>query len=142
MEISTPEQIPIMVSLLTREAENALKNGQKLYFEYGTEKIKKSYTNKQRSALHVFCREYAKALNDAGFLRRKISIRTDEILEVDWTEEAFKEDVYKVILKALSGKGSTERQSTVEPSVVADHINRHFGETKGITVAWPSLRSP
>lgn len=97
-------------------------------------------TPPQRGALHVWCEQYAQALNDAGFLRKKVLFATGEVVEVDWSMLTFKEDVYKVMLEALSGKTSTEQQTTVEPSEVANHINRYFAESRGFSIPWPSRR--
>ncbi len=140
IEVYNFAQIDPLLRTIDQRATEAINSGQKLYVQFGTDKPTRKMTSKQRSALHVWCDLFAKALNDAGQYRKKVLFSTGEVVEVDWTKESFKEDVYKVVLEALSGKDSTEKQDSVEPSAVADHVNRHIGQAKGVTVGWPSLR--
>ena len=62
-----------------------------------------------------------------------------EIIEEDWTMETFKDEIYKTMLKALTGKESTEEQTGDDIDNVYKHINRHMGQTHGITVTWPNI---
>lgn len=142
IKISEYSQINGALNTVDIEATESLNKGKPLYVTWSTEAPTKDMTTKQRGALHVWCNQFAGALNDAGFHRKRIQFLSldNEFVEENWTKETFKEDVYKVMLEALTGKGSTEEQTTVDPSTVADHINRHIGQTKGVTVGWPSLR--
>lgn len=98
------------------------------------------YSKKQRGALHLWCTMCAKALNDAGIKCETISVFGNEPLEGPWTAGKFKELVYKRVLEALTGKTSTEDQSTVEPSTVAMYISRQYAQNGLICPAWPSNR--
>ena len=90
-------------------------------------------TGKQRSALHVWCRQVAAELAKAG-LDMKSVIRC----EIPPTEHMVKENIYKPLLESMTGKTSTEEQSTIEPSMVADVITRELGQRLGITLPpWP-----
>lgn len=140
IEITAFREIDIAIKHVDREATKALNQGQRYYVSSGTDKPSKAMTSKQRGALHVWCGLFATALNDAGILRKKVMFSTGEIVELDWNMLMFKEEIYKPMLDALTGKGSTEKQNTIDPSTVADHINRHIGQTKGVTVGWPSRR--
>ena len=89
----------------------------------------KHATEKQRSALHVWCRQVASVMADAG-LDMKTVIRC----EIPPTEHMVKENIYKPMLEVLTGKTSTEDQNTIEPSMVAEIITRELGERLGLTL--------
>ena len=97
-------------------------------------------SKRQRGALHVWCKELAEVLNDCGRYRIIISPIDRRGREVPWAMITVKEDIYKIVLSALTKKSSTEDQSTVEPSAVAMVISKHFAETGLICPPWPSLR--
>lgn len=139
IEISKPEDIDIAIRYIAREGQASIESGRRYYVSCSYDKPESDMTGKQRGALHVWCKQFAEALNNAGHLRKKVMMGGD-IVDVDWSMEAFKEDVYKVMLHALTGKNSTEKQNTVNPSEVANHVNRHIGQTYGVTVGWPSKR--
>lgn len=136
IEINCYTDIDKVLKQMDHAATEALNHNKVLYVEWGTDR---KMTDAQRGALHVWCDQYATTLNDAGFLRKRVKLNGD-LVEEDWNKITFKEDVYKVMLKALTMKTSTEKQSTIEPSDVANHINRHFSQTRGISVPWPSRR--
>jgi len=138
IEIHTPCDIDTALKYVDKACTDGLKVGDKLCVYVG-EKPPKGMTTKQRGALHIWCELFATALNDAGKPRKKVLFNGD-IVDVDWNMIMFKEEVYKPMLLALSGKISTEKQNTVDPSDVANHINRHIGQTYGVTVGWPSNR--
>ncbi len=95
----------------------------------------KPYTKKQRGSLHLWCDMVADTLNDAGLDMRVVLKPT---VAINWNRYTVKENLYKPILLAMSGKDSTEEQSTIEPTVVVDYLNRHLGEKFGVTLpAWP-----
>jgi len=94
-------------------------------------------SKKQRGSLHVWCKQLADTLNDSGRYRVVTSPISGRAMEVPWTLITVKEDIYKMVLAALTKKGSTEDQSTVEPSGVAMVISKHFGETGLICPPWP-----
>ena len=97
-------------------------------------------TGKQRSplqnnALQVYCRELAKALNDAGH-EREVNTPIGKC-QLPWNADSVKENIWRPVQKAMTGEHSTtqpERQQYVE---IYDVINRHMAETKGIHVPWP-----
>ena len=99
-----------------------------------------SYTKKQRGALHVWCNMCSETLNDAGITCKRLSVFGDNLIELPWTGNLFKEIVYKPVLEALTGKTSTEDQTTVNPSDVAMVIARQYGHNGLICPPWPSNR--
>ena len=92
----------------------------------------------QNKALHKYCNNLAEALNEAGLDQRKV---LKPGIDIPWTMESVKDNLYKPILKALTGKESTIDMSTTDPSLVYEVLNRHMGEKHGITVEWPSEES-
>lgn len=99
-----------------------------------------AYTSKQRGSLHIWCEQCAKALNDAGIPCRRLSVFGDQQIEIPWSMGLFKEVVYKPVLEAITGKQSTEDQSTVEPSDIAMIISKQYSENGLICPPWPSFR--
>lgn len=97
-----------------------------------------TYTKSQRGALHVWCGLCAQLLNDADMLRERKNVLGHGYQLIPWTMSTFKEDIYKVVLDAATGKKSTEDQNTIDPSVVVDVIRDAFRAKKGIELpAWP-----
>jgi hypothetical protein len=117
------------------EVENLL-----LTNDIEVKKLSNSYTAKQRRALHLWCKQLAEALNDAGMHRIKISPLDGSQVELNWCKDSVKLDIYKFVLDALTGKKSTEDQDSVNPSDVAAHITRHFASKGFVCPAWPSYR--
>ena len=101
----------------------------------------KTMTDKQRSALHVWCDKVAICLNDNNLHYKYLHVITGVVMEKEWDKMLVKEHLYKSTLANLIGKGSTEKQNTVEPSVIAEAIGRAFAIHKGIALpSWPSMR--
>lgn len=108
--------------------------------EVAIKKTSNTYTSKQRGALHVWCEQCAKTLNDAGIYHVRKSVFGDRMIEIPWTKMLFKESVYTPILNAMTGKESTEDQTTVDPSDVANVISKQYAENGLICPPWPSYR--
>lgn len=103
-------------------------------------KPKKSYSGSQRGALHVWCGMCAEVLNGADIYRKRKAVFGDGEIEMPWCMESFKQDVYKYVLEAMTGKTSTEDQSSVNPSDVAIVISKQYSENGLICPPWPSNR--
>ena len=99
---------------------------------------KGKYSEKQRKALHVWCGLLANTLNDAGRYRVMLSPINRREIEYEWDMESVKKDIYKPLLKAMTGKISTEEQTSVNPSEVAQTISKHFGDSGMTCPPWPS----
>ncbi|MCA9367778.1 hypothetical protein KC887_05990 [Candidatus Kaiserbacteria bacterium] len=96
-------------------------------------------TQRQFSALHVWCGQVAETLNNAG-LDMKAVIKPE--VSIDWNKHTVKEYLYKPILSAMTGKDSTTKQDTSEPNAVANTIARHLGEKFGVVLPeWPNRQS-
>lgn len=90
-------------------------------------------TNLQNNSLHLWCRELAQTLNDAGISQRLFL----ENFEIDNTEESIK-IVFREIGKMKYGKDSTAKLNRSEIIAIYDEINRHVA-VHGIHVPWPTI---
>jgi hypothetical protein len=100
--------------------------------------FEKKYSAKQRGALHVWCQMIADTLNECGQYRVRVSPISKQGIEIPWSMQAVKEDIYKPVLMASSGKKSTEDQTSKTPSKVALIICKHFADAGIICPPWPS----
>ena len=96
---------------------------------------RKRRTNQQNRALHLFCKNTATVLNDAGYSVAK-TLRHD--VEIPWNATLVKELLWRVVQEAMTGKHSTTELNTVDPSEIYEVLNRHLGERLGVHVEWPS----
>ena len=108
--------------------------------EVSIKKVSGKYSKSQRGALHLWCEQCAKTLNDAGIYRKRKAVFGDQEIEMFWSMESFKEDVYKYILNVMTGLESTEDQTSINPSDVALVISKQYAENGLICPDWPSYR--
>lgn len=137
IEISDHRDIDAAFKDIDLQATRAINSGKSLYLSYGTDR---GMTQAQRGSLHVWCEQVAIALNDAGLSMIAKSIFGDRNIEIDWTMLLVKERIYKPTLESMTGKKSTEKQTTVNPSDVVNHLIRYFSEHGVIIPGWPSKR--
>lgn len=94
-------------------------------------------TPTQNAALHLWMRQVAECLNDAGYDVRTV-IKED--VEIPWTEDAVKEYLWRPVQKALTGNESTASCKKLEYSDIYDTIVRHLASRFGIPLPpWPQL---
>ena len=93
----------------------------------------KQRTLRQNAALHLFCKQVADALNDAGFDFR---LFIKDGYPVPWTEELAKDYLWRPIQKAVTGKISTTKPERHEYVEIYDVLNAKLAE-EGIYVPWP-----
>mgnify|MGYP003678463741 CR=1 FL=1 len=103
-----------------------------------TQAVNKKATAAQRGSLHVWCEQVGQVLNDAGLPMMKKALFSDDMIEVDWNLLLVKEGIYKPTLEYITGKTSTENQTTVDPSTVAEHLVRYFSGKGVVLPKWPS----
>ena len=108
--------------------------GKSILFAEG--KAKGTRTTKQNSALHLFLRKLADALNDAG-LDMKAVLKPE--VEIPWSGDTAKENLWKPVQMAMLGKESTKDLDTVEVSQVYDTLNRHIASKFGVSVPFPEI---
>lgn len=96
----------------------------------------KQRSEKQNSALHVYCKLLANAMNDAGYpLIIKINGKETE---VDWCLHSVKNYIWRPVQKAINGKHSSKDGSTKDYPEIYENINRHTASKLGINVPWPT----
>ena len=125
---------PLLIEI-DKAATKAFNNGLSFTVEYRDNGI----TDKQFSALHVWIRHCVQHLNNLGLFR----LSPVSGKKIPWTESAFKDDVYKVVLKALCDKSSTKDQNTIEPDAIRLAISGHMATAWDTTVTlpeWPQKR--
>lgn len=95
-------------------------------------------TEQQNRALHLWFEHVAKALNNAGLSTQQVLSHYK--MELDWTKERVKEDIWKPVQKAVTGKTSTtELKKQEDITLVWEHINRFFADKlKMETIPFPS----
>ena len=100
----------------------------------------KTYTQKQRGSLHVWCGWCAETLNANDIQFERKCTFSNGMISMPWTMELFKDHVYKLILESMTGEKSTEDQKSIDPQKVAIVISKRYGENGLICPPWPSLR--
>ena len=91
-------------------------------------------TEKQNNAMHLWFRQMAEQLNDAGF---SATHPFNDQIESPFTEGLVKEMLFKPIIKAMYDKKSTRGLSGREVSEAAEVLVRWLSEHKGIYVPFP-----
>ncbi len=94
-------------------------------------------TDAQNSAMHVFFKQLAEALNDAGLGMREVMKPT---YFMDWTAYSVKEHLWRSIQRKLYGKESTRDLNKVEEiSKIHEVLMRELGEKHGVEyIRFPS----
>ena len=133
--IEDHKQIDQLLRMVDEHATKAINEGKKFTVEWRDNGI----TEKQFKGLHVWFRHCCTYLNDRGLYR----LSPVSGKKIPSTEKAFKNDVYKVILAALTKKQSTKYQSTIEPNDIVMAISGHMATAWSTSVQlppWPSNR--
>jgi len=95
-----------------------------------------SHVSQRRfNAMHLWCERVAIELNSAG-LDQKAVLKPE--VDIPWSKDSVKEQLWKPVLLALTGKTSTKDQTSEEVTQVLNTINRHLGQKFGVTLPeWP-----
>jgi len=99
-----------------------------------TIKTGKQRTLTQNRALHMYCDNLAKSLNNAGWDMRRL-LKDD--FEIPWTGHSVKNTLWREIQKAMFGKESTTEPETHEYSQIYEVLNRVISQRAGVFVPWP-----
>lgn len=87
-------------------------------------------TIQQNKSIHLFLSRLSDTLNEAGYDQRKV---LKETVEIPWTPQACKEQLWRPIQNALYGKQSTtELEKLEQVSKVHEVLMKHLGEKLGI----------
>jgi len=91
-------------------------------------------TDRQNNAMHLWFRQVAEKLNDAGhYVRHPFS----DTFEIPFTEVLVKETLYKPVLNAMYSKTSTAKLTAKEVSEAAEVLIRWLSEHKQVYVPFP-----
>lgn len=91
----------------------------------------------QRGAAHVWYEQCAEVLNAHGITILMV-VEAMEKYGVSWTKEAFKEVMYKTILRYQKNIKSTEGQSTTDPGEIEREIANFIDELFHVELPpWP-----
>ena len=98
-------------------------------------------TEQQRKAIEVYCREMANLANDAGYeFASFIEHKKLKGTETPWSQELFKEYVWRPVQQAYLSKASTTRLKPEEVTVIYDVVNRKMAEIAGVSMNFPNWR--
>jgi hypothetical protein len=92
---------------------------------------------KQNAAMHLYWTIMSKALNAAGWTKKKYF--AVKVMDVDWTPESFGEDVWRGLQEALYMHRKTSKLDKKEVTTVYENVNRHLGNTCGVSAEFPSM---
>ena len=139
-EISEFSHINGAVCELDLAATNAINSGAVLHYEFYTDKEKR-ISKAQKGAMYVWFDLVADTFNHADmYFATRVKFNGEQV-NVEWDGDLVKKWLYKPALASMTGKASTEDQSTVEPSIVAQALQKHFALNHGLNLPdWPSLR--
>jgi len=109
-----------------------LESGNMLLVNVKTQKIR---TPTQNNCIHKYCEMLSIAFNDAGLDMQTVLA---EGTSIPWSETKVKEDIWRTVQIAATGKVSTTKLNTDEVSKVYEIVNRHLSQTFGVSVPFPS----
>ena len=93
-----------------------------------------SRSDRQNNAMHLWFRQVAEELNDAGcWVKHPFS----DTLEIPFTEVLVKEMLYKPIIKTMYDKSSTAKLTPIQLSEAAEVLMRWLSEHKQVYVPFP-----
>lgn len=92
-------------------------------------------TPQQNRALHLYLRELAQALNDAGLDMRAV---LKPGVSISWTEEMAKNYLWRPIQKIMTNIESTADLDKLDVSEIYKVLDRHIAEKFGVHVEFPS----
>jgi hypothetical protein len=131
----------IKIDMSTAHGQQAaieLANGMKLrgtnpVFEFSSGKAEQPKTDAQRSAIHIWFRQVAEVLNDAGLDKRVVIEKLSKRgIDMPWTESSVKADIYKPIFQVVHDKKSTEDAGTTDHDKVYHGLVKWFGQEFGV----------
>jgi hypothetical protein len=98
----------------------------------------KLLTRQQQKAMHLWMKQVAEELNEAGLDMKKV-LRPS--IDISWTDKSIKEYLWRPVQYALLHKKSTTILTRKEIDIVWEELNRFLGEKHGIHVPFPCIES-
>lgn len=100
---------------------------------------KATRTIKQNNSLWLWCRKLATAFNDGGYDMRKVFELMKNGYEIPWTKDGVKEYLWNPIMEATTGKKSSTKLNTKEPSEIYIILDKFTSEKLKVSIAWPDI---
>lgn len=96
-------------------------------------------TLKQSDCLHLWFRQVAAVLNDADLTQQLVvDALVKRGLEISWTESSVKENIWKPVQQAMTGKLSTTQAGRTDYNAEYIALCKWFGEEFGVVLPpWP-----
>ena len=91
-------------------------------------------TTAQRNSMHLYFRQLAQVLNDAGL--DMVAVLNDA--EIPWSEHTVKSEIWGKVMKAITDKTSTTQLDRDEVSKIYEVVNRHLASTFGVMLSFPN----
>ena len=107
------------------------------YLEITIEPRKKTRTNTQNRALHLYLGQLATALNDSGYDMKR-TIKQD--VDIPWNTDTAKQYLWVPIQKVVTGLDKTSKADTSQYSAIYKVLNRHIAQKFGVSIPWPDKR--
>lgn len=89
-------------------------------------------------SLHVYCEKLAEELNDAGYDFKKFLEVAEYKLDVPWTKDLVKDQLWRMIQIAQTSKKSTTEITPYEAITIYKILNNRVAELTGVSVEWPN----
>jgi hypothetical protein len=126
--LDTEEQINSFLSILAERKLRGKKT--RVIFEDAEQPSEKPHTEAQNNAIHLWMRQCVTLFNNNGIEKHLFleKLYASTSLTGVWTEEAFKEDTYKPLYRAITGKESTTRASTKDHGACIDALTKWVAE--------------
>jgi len=100
-------------------------------------KRKLTRSGKMNRCLHLYCTMLAEALNDAGFDFKRFLEISQYKIDVPWTPELVKEQLWRPVQIARTGYESTTEATNFQYQDVYQIIDARVAELTGVSVPWP-----
>lgn len=98
-------------------------------------------SDQQRKAIEVYCKEMANSINAGGYeFSAFIEHKKLKGTETPWSQELFKEYVWRPVQQAYLNKESTTRLKPDEVTRVYEVVNAKMAEIAGVSMNFPNWR--
>jgi hypothetical protein len=126
--LDTEEQINSFLCILAERQLRGKKT--RVTFETPETSNDNPHTPAQNNSIHLWIRQVVALLNENGIEKHLFlgELVASTSLTGIWTEEAFKEDTYKPLYRAVTGKESTTKASTTDHDACITALTKWVAE--------------
>lgn len=117
------------------EMAHYLEEGELLIIKPKRAKPKAFRTLLQNSAMWLYFRKLADALNGAGWDMRRL-LKPE--IEIPWNKDTVCDYLWRNIQKPMTGHDSTKKLETKQVGEVYEVLSKHIAEKTGVTTPFPS----